>query len=207
MKEKELEDLICQHPRSILSADGIILGRQIPLAHGRLDILAWDYGQTFVIELKVRPLQEKDIGQVLRYTNDVKWHLLIAFQQAIKGDQCFDLETWRGNAYADKLMPYANATPGEFPAIQPMLIGPSADSTVLAAAQGADIKVMFWTADETKRQVELSYAGEHDSLKDAFHSAPLWASRIVERAQALAWDEADYQIDQSITQLFTETKQ
>lgn len=201
MKEKELEDLICANPHCILASGGIILGRQIPLTHGRLDILAWDYGQTYVIELKVRPLQEKDVGQVLRYTNDVRRHLQVAFQQAIKQDQHFDLETWRGNVYADRLMPLADPTLGGVPAIQPMLVGPSATSSVLASAHGAGVEIKVWTAND-ESEIRFKPTGEHDSLNTALDFTPQWAIRITALAQELAWEQADHHIDYNITKLF-----
>jgi len=201
IKEKELEDLICANPHCILSDDAVILGRQIPLTHGRLDILAWDYGQTFIVELKAKPLQEKDVAQVLRYSNDVRWFLQIAFQNAVRQDQRWDLKTWRGGAYADRLMSFADGRPDILRAIQPVLIGSSADSSVLAAANGAGVEVQIWSIND-ENQVAFKSTREWDSLKMAQTSTPDWATRIVEQAQMLAWEQADDHIDQTITQLF-----
>jgi hypothetical protein len=202
IKEKEIEDLICRRPSCILPEGAVILGRQIPLAHGRLDVLAWNYGITYVIELKARPLQEKDIGQVLRYTHDVKRHLFVAFHNAIRQDPHFELESWRGNTYADALMPFANAVPDEFPAIQPMLIGSAAGSSVMAAAGGACIEVLVWSANEEKLEMSFSHVPFHESIDAALHSTPDWASNVVAKAQRLALEHTDWHIDRAIESLF-----
>lgn len=75
LKERDIEDFICQNPESI--SDGLdvrIIGNQVRLPHGRLDILAVIGDNVAAIELKSRPLRANDLVQVLRYTFDLrKW--------------------------------------------------------------------------------------------------------------------------------------
>jgi len=65
--EKDFEDIICKWPELI--EDGLILkGRQITLFGRRLDILFEDkFKRKLIIELKVGPIKDEDIGQILSY--------------------------------------------------------------------------------------------------------------------------------------------
>lgn len=65
--EKDFENIICKYPELI--EDGLILkGRQISLYGRRMDILFEDkFKRKLIIELKVGPIKDEHIGQVLSY--------------------------------------------------------------------------------------------------------------------------------------------
>jgi len=67
--EKRLEDLIEANP-SLLEHDLVILGRQVPVQGGRIDLLGIDsQNRLTVIELKPDPLRREAIGQALDYAS------------------------------------------------------------------------------------------------------------------------------------------
>ena len=159
ISEKVLEDSVCAYPESWFWEGVQIIARQVQLPHGVLDVLAYSGGTTMVIELKAAKLQERDIGQVLRYTYDVRKFLQMIqnehvhdfFQgpNYIKGfDQtyesyglaCLDREIWQRHGWDE------NAD--EPPSVQPTLIGTGVSDSVLAAATAASIDVSTWAYNE-----------------------------------------------------------
>lgn len=78
--EKDVEDYICKYPQEFLPGLRII-GRQVDVASGRIDILAFvqdkqdrgnqRFNHVAVIELKAGAIKGQDVAQVLRYTNNV----------------------------------------------------------------------------------------------------------------------------------------
>ena len=71
INEKQLEDYIANDPGCIWNDQAQLLGRQVSIPHGRIDLIIF-YDVLYIVELKARPLQEKDVCQVLRYMRDVK---------------------------------------------------------------------------------------------------------------------------------------
>lgn len=143
ISEQELEEFICTHPEALWD-DVEIIGRQVHLRHGILDILAWN-GSALVIELKAHALQEKDVGQLSRYNFDVKSELL---RIGIL-DHPSSIDTPKTIRWGLLLKAW-NERHGltmEGVAVQPILIGTSANMSVLAAAEGAGIMVMLWHKD------------------------------------------------------------
>lgn len=65
--EKDLEDIICKYPDLI--EDGLTLkGRQVTLYGRRMDMLFEDkFKRRLIIELKVGPIKDAHIGQILSY--------------------------------------------------------------------------------------------------------------------------------------------
>jgi len=65
--EKDIEDIICKYPDLI--EDGLTLkGRQITLYGRRMDLLFEDkFKRRLIIELKVGPIKDAHIGQILSY--------------------------------------------------------------------------------------------------------------------------------------------
>jgi len=131
MREKELEDLICEAPWC-LDDDLVILGRQIKLPNGRMDVLAWDKAQEELcaIELKVTKLKEADLGQVMRYRTD----LIHVLRGTLGWPTC---ERDADLAWSDE---YAFS---EF--VQPVLVGPAIDNNLLASMQGLSMSVYLYS--------------------------------------------------------------
>jgi hypothetical protein len=142
--EAQLEDYIEQYPDALLVEK--IVARQAALPHGFADLIAFNGDQLFVIELKVVPLQEADVGQVLRYTYDVR-------------EAVYDLaRQWADNAVGVPPLPPDLRYQMAFLArlrtllmydydpyyIQPVLVGPSIEPKVLAAMHGAGGLVWLW---------------------------------------------------------------
>ena len=65
--EKDFEDIISKYPELI--EEGLILkGRQITIYGRRMDLLFEDkFKRSLIVELKVGPIKDQHIGQVLSY--------------------------------------------------------------------------------------------------------------------------------------------
>jgi len=134
-RENELEDFLAVHPGSFLEDDSaVVIGRQVALPHGRLDLLIF-VDTLYIIELKARPLIPKDVAQVLRYQLDIRDLLWNASHQL----ECVSRRSgYRGYAGAEFRKEYKRmtlGTPDTFlePATVPVLIAPSWDESVVAA--------------------------------------------------------------------------
>jgi len=146
ISERQLEDWIVEHWDDV-PFTGDYIGRQIELPHGRLDLLGFlDVAQ--VIELKARPLKEKDIGQLLRYTGDIKATLQMAYDCNDKDRLRSLLQTeyqWElVNDILQLLASKPTARAGFERSIAPILIGSSVTESILACAYGANIEVYTW---------------------------------------------------------------
>lgn len=81
IRETQIEDILVASPQLMqrtfgLEAEPILIGRQIVVPSGRLDMLYVYQKDLFLIELKVANFQKKFIQQVLNYKND-----LLCFQK------------------------------------------------------------------------------------------------------------------------------
>jgi len=165
INERMLEDWICQHPNEAFSnwgPDTTIVERQVSLQHGVADILAWN-DTLLIAELKIGQLQEKDIGQLLRYCHDIRTEM-----QEFCID--LDLQTHGESLMRQDLFYYLYNYLGwgddqSIQAITPVLIGQSIDEKTLAATEGAGITVLLWNCEEG--QFALTVAG----------ALPRWSSR------------------------------
>lgn len=138
VSEKQLEDWIVEHPDKL--QEGIeIVGRQICLPHGRLDLLGWN-NAVQVIELKVYPLKARDIAQVLRYIYDVK----ATIRQATENLEHLDELSPKQQAWAMAIKNLRNKTHG-------MIVVTDASHDLVAAADAADIMVKQWWIGEDDR--------------------------------------------------------
>ena len=65
--EKDFEDIIAKYPELI--EDGLTLkGRQVSVYGRRMDLLFEDkFGRKLIVELKIGPIKDSHIGQVLAY--------------------------------------------------------------------------------------------------------------------------------------------
>lgn len=146
ISEKQLEDFVCRRPEYMLWEGVEIIDRQVQLPHGILDVLAFD-GRTLVIELKARTIKEKDVGQVLRYTYDVRTEIerLGAFEDPMK---YFTLEGDKASKFFDLWGEYHGLTLAWDNAITPVLVGPGITLNAKIAAIGAGIEVILWKYDD-----------------------------------------------------------
>jgi Holliday junction resolvase-like predicted endonuclease len=179
VKERELEDWICNHPY-VLGEEAVLIGRQITLEHGRLDILAvrrpYPTQQVLVVELKTRQLKQRDVGQVLRYVNDVKQELLRSIRSWAREI------LWRraSDCYQVGQEPTAHdavacTTNAVLDNVSGVLIGTSIDDNLLAACAGARINVSLWHRDGTGiilERIPYKYGKGQQAAE--------WANRIMD---------------------------
>lgn len=149
ISEKQLEDWICKHPEDVFGSGAEIIGRQIPLPHGKLDLLIYHKGWTYVAELKARPLKEQDVGQVWRYHFDVADQMsyvgmregpdVLNGERSPPGREIFDQHIlWATNNWTDL---------GKGHGIRCYLIGCSIDERTKAAAGATDTLLKLWSFD------------------------------------------------------------
>lgn len=77
IREKQIEDILVSSPALVQKTFGLdeeprLIGRQIIVPSGRLDMLYTYQKELFLIELKVASFQKRFIKQVLDYKNDLK---------------------------------------------------------------------------------------------------------------------------------------
>lgn len=197
ISEKQLEDFICKYPEYSLWQDVEIIGRQITLEHGRLDILAWD-GRVLVIELKARTLEEKDVGQVLRYKRDVE-----AEFNRFGMNEHPNLGEWphtlRLEAYSQLWSDYYGLSGREDAAVMPILIGTSIDSNTHAAAEGGGIEVIVWKHDAKENVISFS-SPKWLLWRDGPY--PNWCHSLFEQVCKSCAHDSDALFDKLVDELF-----
>jgi hypothetical protein len=198
ISEKMLEDWICEHPEEALWDEVEIIGRQIRLSHGVLDVLAFD-ARTIVIELKARPLKEKDIGQLLRYVHDIK-DCLLSIGMAIKPVREGPL-TIREELFQTAWYDYHDIAESLIQHIIPVLIGTSADSKVLAAASAVDAEVRLWNYDENEG-FRISYPRYLSLVEEMDTSFPDWLLDLNKRITDCCTHDAEVLFMQQVAELF-----
>lgn len=147
IRERDMADWICTYPDTLLE-DLEIIGREVTLEHGRLDLLGWYPDGTWVIELKTGPLTEYSVGQVLRYRHDVctqlrtvgAWEYPLGCPSEGYKEKPEDTRFRHAWNWHHSLSSESESDPS----VQAVLVGTSIDSKVLAAASGANIMVMTW---------------------------------------------------------------
>jgi len=193
ISERELEDFICQYPVYSLWEGTEIIGRQITLLHGRLDILAWDGKRTLVIELKVRQLEEEDIGQVLRYTHDVRATLQQTAFLTNSTVRTADLTPQE--KLLSKAWDYYHGMDSGFHelAVKSILIGTDANHKIIAASREADILIRTWKYDN---QNDCIIFGSPEYNKRFFDpddiDIPEWACQINAKIRETCRDDIAY---------------
>lgn len=207
VSERELEDFVCEHPEEVFFRGTEIIGRQVKLKHGILDILAWNGEGTYVVELKARPLKEKDIGQVLRYTHDVREGLKqYGFIVNLKSSNDNHPRTLTEKAFWHSWFWYTGwgDETEDVVAIKPILIGPSVDKALLAAATEAGIYIRLWSYDIETGRFSFEFPGLvfwHDDGRDV-SSYPAWAEKLGKRIRPLCKQEAQEELERVTNQLF-----
>jgi len=138
MNERGFEDWLVANPEQVFGKGVEILGRQVALPNGILDVLAWDEGSILVIELKASRLKPQDVAQVLRYAGDIGNIL------RHEGASCpFEYGTPQFDRWIAYYCIEQQDNLGGC-AIEPVLIGRHADEKVMAAASGAACSLYTW---------------------------------------------------------------
>ena len=169
MREKELENYICNHPEC-MPGPFEVLGRQVKTPHGIIDILGIENGQIInVIELKLGYLTEADIGQVLRYTYDIKNTIA---QVGRLNYQSVPPE------YMDRFCEMFCMLP-DSPTVQPVLIGKGAKQKILAAADCAGIYCMSWQIVSGKLEINYLYDMAPEQILFPSFNTHRWVQRVI----------------------------
>lgn len=134
ISERQLEDWIVEHPDELQRGIKIV-GRQISLPHGRLDLLGWNNAPR-VIELKIHPTQAEDIAQVLRYVYDVR----IVLETAIANLKELTDLSLKQKAWVTAMQDLASKTHG-------ILVVTEVSFDLIAAADAAGIMVKEWNIE------------------------------------------------------------
>ena len=164
MREKDLEDFICRYPEVLARNRGVedikIIGRQLSVPNGRLDILCTRNDcQILVIELKIGNLDETNLGQVLRYTTDIRRALFgVEVRRHIENDFIWTRATNEVVARISAYHGMGGLQTVFMPPVVPVLIGQSASSRLLIAAEGCLAEVYqyhLYPQDNTLAITEL----------------------------------------------------
>jgi len=167
VSERELEDYICEHPET-LARNLRMVGRQIALPHGVMDLLGV-WGRAYAIELKTRPLHERDIGQVLRYVGDLM-AILSYYYMEDRAPDCPapDSDTYTRERY-NLALSWKHGLGGAWNySIGGILVGTGASETLITAADGAGVCVFIWK--ECNKEIALECVG---SGGDSFSRNPI----------------------------------
>lgn len=199
ISEKQLEDWICEHPETVMP-DLQIIGRQVPLEHGILDILGTNGMAIYAIELKAGPIKGAHIGQVLRYVHDIN-RIITDFQFALDGDTSYRGEplppidddmvkfyervTTKPRTLEEQL--YFEELEDNFASCRPLLIGTSIDPNTQAALEGAHSWLGLWSYDEDKHEIAVTMP-THD-LPKTTQAFPKWVQSMM---RAYFWGIIDF---------------
>lgn len=194
MREKELEDHICEAPETLFGTGAEILGRQVQLPHGVADIIVWVH-KTLVVELKTRPLKDQDIGQVLRYIYDVRQALkAIVYLHELPHYSEF---SFKESIYSSEAGHYHGLSGMRDDGITGCLVGPSVPEKVLVAAQAAGIYIA--TYDE---QPALVFEDQHVPQARQLSDRCGWSLRTFQHIRTICQEAAEGTFDAEVAILF-----
>jgi hypothetical protein len=195
--ENVLEDWICDNPEDALGTGMLIIGRQVKLKRGALDILAFSMpdnfsnGYTLIIELKARPIKSADISQVLRYTYHVKelFRTIISEETSLGRRNEKTIEHYLGTTFASdealkrwgRYSDYHGITDQDEWFFTPVLIGTDISDNEATAAHEAGIAVLLWAFDRK----QLTFKIELSDLKWAYSDKPFTCSPCIEKLHHL----------------------
>jgi len=198
--ESEIEAFLEKCPH-VLSEDGCteFIGRQVDLPHGRLDLLLSD-DQLLIVELKARPLEEKDVCQVLRYQYDIR-ALLKQWGRWLKQHP----EAFPGRANyggGDALREYDAFISKQFlldrdtadePITCPVLIGTEASEQIIAAMDAVGGRVYLWKSYEYEQMFSFwRQLPEVEAVtRSSFRASHKWIKRYINWSNDLGMIEAD----------------
>lgn len=184
ISEQQLEQYIVDHPGALKGDGAKVIGRQVPLPHGRLDLLIYRDGFTYVVELKARPLKERDIGQVCRYQSDI-----VQVMQAIGLREAWDSilnneESPPGREMHDTFIEWATNWNIDSRGIRPYLVGPAVTEKVAAAAWGAGVGLIIWRAEPLPIFTAVK---RPEPMFNIPHEFPWWAEDLCDEIVVSAW--------------------
>ena len=204
--ERELEDWICEHWDDESSEYpslhlGTLIGRQVQVKHGIMDLLSVDRGTTHVIELKTGALKEADIGQVLRYSWDVKWMLQCLArhhgppESADIPEHLAELARQFFLYFHCEEEPWVITEPGickhvGYRNIQPVLIGKSASLKVLSAAEAVRAEIYTWEYLESENAFSFEWQCGYGQYYEIGHF-PDWAVSLTKHIWEDSQKEAE----------------
>jgi hypothetical protein len=209
--ESELEDFLEKCPGA-LREDGCtaFIGRQVDLPHGRLDLLLSD-DQLLIVELKARPLQEKDVCQVLRYQYDIRAILRQSGRYLREHPEAFPGRSNYGgglaireyDAFIAKRFMMTGDTADE-PITCPVLIGSAASEEIVAAMDAIGGRVYVWKAYEYEKIFSFwRRFPEIESITEAgLNASNQWIERYIGWSSDLGMIEADHEQDLLVWRLF-----
>jgi len=205
LSERQLEDFVCEYPEYAFGEGVEIIGRQVRVDHGIIDILAYNGGTEFepsvmIIELKVKPLREGDVGQVLRYKHDVNVAVqsIGAFSPLVTAEEPLPIKYNIQSAAFDENWKTMHALGGDCErSIIPILVGPFVDKKVMAACYGAGIDVYEW--DYTDEGLSIEPAG-HPSWPTGPDT--WWALKLHERIIKTCLKESKWAFDCYVNSFF-----
>ena len=138
-KEVELEDWIsCNVCKFLRSDNALVIGRQVNVFHGRIDLLLYD-DSIYIVELKAREIQEKDIAQVLRYTSDIKNIIWSAGYEFCESYTENENRQYFGSSLKKYLEEFGNRTLQDnftYSPVVPVLIGTDCKESIVSAMDG-----------------------------------------------------------------------
>lgn len=211
ISEKMLEDFFYEYPEELYS-NIEILGRQVTLPHGIVDLLGWDclLNRVMVIELKACPIKNRDIAQVLRYCHDIGIILRRAGnsllnEAEISGDlsdfgptrkEIF-LKNWRTRLEDINEDGYFYRF-GD--SIKPVLVGTSVDYHTLIAAKQANIWLVLWEHNPKDNTISTYFAPSIKSID--VDAPPTWATEIVNLIFDACFEETEQEYQTDLNYLF-----
>lgn len=153
--EHDLENFICEHPNVLNPVqssvfDYKIIGRQVKLPHGILDLLVLCQYEGYpkhilVVELKNGPISDSAISQVMRYCYDVRMIVNRAVEQLP-----FDYDSCGRNEFDMMRQCESIELPDKL--VRPVLVGTYIAANLLEACGAAGIDALTYNiADDTVR--------------------------------------------------------
>jgi hypothetical protein len=200
--EAMLERFICQHPECLDSkfdtrlggTERTVIGRQIQLPHGRLDVLMWTKykglptSALHVLELKARQLEEKDVGQVGRYVADVRAVLDRAWKEwgpDIYDKLYDDPDLW--NEFGEMLDEWTGSS-----IIVPILIGTSVSRQVITASKAIKAHIYTWSHNAEANTIRLDLVNDTEAASNVL---PDWAKDVHAKMFNLAVEHIEWRRD------------
>lgn len=183
MLERQLEDYICAHPE-VLHRDEResieILGRQIRVPHGIIDLLVWRnsswLGRTlhglYLIELKRPRVKEKHVIQLLRYRADLMRILRDMTWPYVRDGPTGDFDRHYRDCWYD--LAYDESHPNRWLGL--WIIGPAISERAASVCRDNYIWFSRWYSIDGEVQIERSSLPK--PTKCAFTKQPRWLTRL-----------------------------
>lgn len=186
LSERQLEDFICRYPDAYGEADPSpghrkIIGRQVDVEHGRIDLLVWhdwwDWACNIeVVELKAGTLTADATGQVWRYTRDVR-HVMDSHFHTFNPFDMYDMGQ-EGQAW--QYLTEAISTLGNPDnIIHPVLIGTDITSDAAAICEATQISVYLWKHNRDDNTISFTHLPGRKALRPLPDApAPKWTEEL-----------------------------